>query len=189
MSRHRPIRALCALLAAFVMAGSLPLAPAWAVEPEERLDDPVLEARAREISRELRCVVCAGEVIDYSNADIARELRVLVRDRLLAGDSDDEVKEYIVERYGEYVLMRPRFNARNFLLWGGPVMLLLAGGTLAAVFIRRQRGDGAVAEAAAPLTPAEQRALAAMIATQAAAQAGDDEDGDPDAGIEKDGLV
>jgi cytochrome c-type biogenesis protein CcmH len=104
-------------------------APVWAVEPDEILDDPVLEQRARDLSKGLRCLVCQNESIDESNATLARDLRLLVRERLVAGDSDEAAVEYIVARYGEFVLLNPPVTGANWLLWGaGPLMLLLAGG-------------------------------------------------------------
>ncbi|WP_109464153.1 cytochrome c-type biogenesis protein [Albibacillus kandeliae] len=104
-------------------------APAFAVQPDEVLADPALEARAREISKGLRCLVCRNESIDESNADLARDLRVLLRERLVAGDSDAAAVDYIVDRYGEYVLLKPTAGGANWLLWAaGPLMLILAGG-------------------------------------------------------------
>ncbi|MEM1073834.1 MAG: cytochrome c-type biogenesis protein [Pseudomonadota bacterium] len=101
--------------------------PVLAVQPDEVLTNPVLEERAREISKGLRCPVCQNESIDESHANIARDLRLLVRERLVAGDSDSEVVAFIVARYGEYVLLRPTFVGSNWLLWGaGPLMLLVA---------------------------------------------------------------
>lgn len=101
--------------------------PAFAVTPDEVLDDPALENRAREVSADLRCVVCRGENIDESNAEIARDLRLLVRERLLAGDTNEEVIDFVVERYGEYVLMKPTTYGANILLWGaGPALFLFA---------------------------------------------------------------
>ena len=112
--------------------------PALAVNPDEVLDDPALESRARDISAGLRCVVCRGENIDESNATIARDLRLLVRERLVAGDSDDEVVGYIVDRYGEYVLMKPTAAGANILLWwAGPALFVLAAAG-AAVYLRRR---------------------------------------------------
>ena len=112
-------------------------APAWAVQPDEVLDDPVLEDRARELSKGLRCLVCRNESIDDSSADLARDLRLLVRERLVAGDSDAEAIAFIVDRYGEYVLLKPQRGGSNLLLWlAGPVMLILGGG-LAALYLRR----------------------------------------------------
>lgn len=101
--------------------------PVWAVQPDEVLDDPVLETRAREISAGLRCPVCQSENIDESNAPIARDLRLLVRERLLEGDSNDAVVAYVVERYGEFVLLRPNAQGMNILLWlAAPLMLVIA---------------------------------------------------------------
>lgn len=100
-----------------------------AVQPDEILDDPVLENRARELSKGLRCLVCRNESIDESNAELARDLRILLRERLVGGDSDAEAIEFIVDRFGEYVLLRPLANGSNWLLWAaGPIMLILAGG-------------------------------------------------------------
>ncbi|MCB1311652.1 MAG: cytochrome c-type biogenesis protein CcmH [Sedimentitalea sp.] len=113
-----------ALALAVMLAG-----PAPAVQPDEVLSDPALEARAREISKDLRCLVCRNESIDESNADLARDLRLLLRERLSEGDSDAEAVAYIVDRYGEYVLLKPTASGSSWLLWAaGPLMLLLAGG-------------------------------------------------------------
>lgn len=117
-------RRLVLALALCVLSG-----PVMAVQPDEILDDPALEARARDISRDLRCLVCRNESIDESNADLARDLRLLVRDRLVAGDSNEQVVEYVVDRYGEYVLLKPTVTGSNWLLWAaGPLMLILALG-------------------------------------------------------------
>ncbi|KMK67184.1 cytochrome c-type biogenesis protein [Puniceibacterium sp. IMCC21224] len=100
---------------------------AYAVQPDEVLDDPALEARARALSKGLRCLVCQNESIDESNASLARDLRILVRERLVAGDNDQEAIDFIVERYGEFVLLQPSMGGANILLWAaGPLMLLLA---------------------------------------------------------------
>jgi cytochrome c-type biogenesis protein CcmH len=124
---------------ALVSAGLvLTASPALAVQPDEVLADPALEARARAISRDLRCPVCQGEAIDDSNAPISRDLRLLVRERLVAGDSDEEVLDYIVARYGEFVLFNPRASGSGLILWlAGPAMLL-AGGALAYAVTRRR---------------------------------------------------
>ena len=115
------------------------LAPAaHAVQPDEILPDPALEARARAITRELRCVVCQSESIDNSDADIAHDLRLLVRERIVAGDTDPQVQAFVVDRYGEFVLFRPPFTARNAALWLSGPLLLLAGGGIAFAFIRRR---------------------------------------------------
>lgn len=112
--------------------------PLAAVQPNEVLDDPVLEARARDISKGLRCLVCQNENIDDSNASLAHDLRVLVRDRLTAGDSDAEVVDFIVDRYGEYVLLQPRATGSTLALWlAGPAMLL-AGAGVALAYVRRR---------------------------------------------------
>jgi cytochrome c-type biogenesis protein CcmH len=133
-----------------------------AVEPDEVLDDPKLEQRAREISRGLRCVVCQNESIDESNADLAKDLRILVRDRLEAGDSNDEVVDYVVARYGEFVLMEPRFAPHTYLLWLAPLALLLFGLLLAWKLFR---GPAAQVEASAPkpLSEAERQRLKRML--------------------------
>ncbi|WP_373356396.1 cytochrome c-type biogenesis protein CcmH [Pseudoroseicyclus sp. CXY001] len=124
-----------ALLLALLLA--LPL-PALAVQPDEMLDNPALEARARDISQGIRCPVCQGETIDDSNADIARTLRLIIRERLVAGDSDAEVVTFLTDRFGEFVLMRPPAEGANLALWlGGPLMLLLAGGIGLAAVRRR----------------------------------------------------
>lgn len=133
---------------------------AVAVQPDEVLDDPALETRAREISRVLRCVVCQGENIDESNADIARDLRILVRERLVAGDSNDAVLDFIVDRYGEYVLFRPPFSAANALLWlSGPLLLLIGFGFAIAVI---RRGSSPTQAAPTPLSRDEQNRLKAL---------------------------
>ncbi|MBZ9661419.1 cytochrome c-type biogenesis protein CcmH [Mesorhizobium sp. ESP-6-4] len=112
---------------------------AQAVKPDEVLKDPALEARARALSEGLRCMVCQNQSIDESDADLARDLRILVRQRLVAGDTDQQVMDYIVSRYGEFVLLKPRFSLRNALLWGTPVFLLLAGGLFIALSARSRR--------------------------------------------------
>lgn len=114
------------------------LIPAFAIQPGEVLDDPVLEQRARQLSAGLRCMVCQNQSIDDSDAELARDLRILVRERVAAGETDEEVIDYIVSRYGEFVLLRPRFNLRNALLWATPVVLLFVG-ALAIGFASRRR--------------------------------------------------
>ena len=105
--------------------------PALAVNPDEILKDPALEARARALSAQLRCMVCQNQSIDDSDAELARDLRIVVRQRLVAGDSDEDVLKYVVSRYGEFVLLRPSFNWRNALLWLTPAFLLAVGGVVA----------------------------------------------------------
>jgi cytochrome c-type biogenesis protein CcmH len=111
------------------------LTPALAVQPDEILKDPVLETRARSLSAGLRCLVCQNQSIDDSDAPLAKDLRVLIRERLQAGDSDSQVIDYVVARYGDFVLLKPRFNAQTWLLWLSPFAILLA----AAVFLLRRR--------------------------------------------------
>ena len=125
--------------------------PVWAVEPDEVLGDPALESRAREISSGLRCLVCRNESIDESSAELARDLRLLVRERLVAGDSDAEVVAYIVARYGEYVLLNPPARGSTWILWLAGPALALGGAAVAFGFVRRR--------AAAP--DAEDHALSA----------------------------
>lgn len=122
----------------FILCLCLLAAPAFAVQPDEILDDPAMEERAREISSGLRCLVCRNESIDDSNAELARDMRLLVRERLVEGDSNQEVVEYVVDRYGEYVLLNPLTGGSNMILWlAGPVMLLLGIG-MGALYIRRR---------------------------------------------------
>ncbi len=113
--------------------------PALAVQPGEMLSDPALEARARALSSELRCMVCQNQSIDDSDAELAHDLRLLVRERLAAGDNDGQILDFVVARYGEFVLLKPRFNIRNALLWGTPIALLLVGGLVIALTARLRR--------------------------------------------------
>lgn len=144
--------------AAAILALALALAaPAGAVQPDEVLDDPALESRARALSDGLRCVVCRNESIDESNAEIARDMRIVLRERLVAGDTDDEAVAFLVERFGEYILLRPTRDGINWVLWGAaPALLLFGLGTAAAIFRRRP-------PAAPPLTPEEQARLDALL--------------------------
>lgn len=122
----------------YILALFLAVSPAFAVQPDEMLADPALEARAREISSDIRCPVCQGETIDDSNAPIARDLRIIIRERLTAGDSDAEVVDYIVARYGEGVLFNPPAQGVNLVLWLAGPALLLAGVAVAVVANRRR---------------------------------------------------
>jgi cytochrome c-type biogenesis protein CcmH len=148
------------LIAALLL--SFWLGPADAVEPEEMLDDPVLEERAREISKELRCLVCQNQSIDDSNAGLARDLRVLVRERLTAGDSDEEVMSYIVDRYGDFVLLRPPVRPGTYALWFGPVLIFVVAGLGLTLFFRRRRAN-VVTAAPPPLTEEERTRLQALL--------------------------
>jgi len=145
----------------FLLALALMLAaaPAFAVNPDEVLADPALEARARALSAELRCMVCQNQSIDDSNADLAKDLRLLVRERITDGDSDEQVLNYIVSRYGEFVLLKPRFSMRTLLLWGAPVLLILAGGASLVVFARKRAGK----PTGSKLTEEEQAKLAELL--------------------------
>jgi cytochrome c-type biogenesis protein CcmH len=131
---------------------------AGAVLPGEQLRDPKLEARARAISQELRCVVCQNQTIDDSDADLAHDLRVLLRERLRKGDTDEQAKAYIVKRYGSYVLLKPPFRADTLLLWLGPLLVLIAGGAGAALYVARRKP-----EADAPLSADEEMRASAML--------------------------
>ena len=142
------MRATCALLLLAFAA-----TPVLAVLPDEILADQGLEVRAREISAGLRCLVCQNQSIDDSDADLARDLRIVIRERLTAGDSDIQAVDFVVARYGEYVLLKPRFSAKTVVLWLGP-FALLAG---AALFLWRRRPSASLAESA--LTAEEQAAL------------------------------
>jgi cytochrome c-type biogenesis protein CcmH len=143
---------------AFLMLSAV--APAVAVQPSEVLKDPALEARARGLSRELRCLVCQNQSLDDSDADVAHDLRMLVRERLTAGDSDSQVVEYLVDRYGEFVLLKPRFAWHNAVLWMTPAAALAAGGIAMFMAVRRRRTTPA---AAVPLSAEEERRLAEVI--------------------------
>lgn len=150
---RQALQAIC-LAAALVL--SVGVVPALAVRPDEMLSNPALEARARVLSRELRCLVCQNESIDDSNADLAHDLRVLVRDRIKRGDTDQQALAYIVARYGEFVLLKPRFDLRNAALWGTPIVLLLAGG-LFMLFGARRRA------ASPPLSSEEKKELDTIL--------------------------
>jgi len=144
-----------------VAVGGMAASPALAVLPDEVLDDPELEARARALSRDLRCLVCRNESIDESNADLARDMRLLVRERLVEGDTDDDVVAFLVARYGEYVLLRPTTVGSNLVLWvTAPALFLLALLT-AAVYLRRR--DRAPEPGAAALSEDERRRLKEIL--------------------------
>ncbi len=138
------------------------LAPgvAGAVEPGERLADPALEARAREISKTLRCLVCQNESIDNSNADLAKDIRVLLRERLVAGDSDAAARQFLVDRYGDFVLLKPPLNTATLLLWFGPACVFLIGGAGVVLYLRRRRTE---ASSLPPLTDAERLRVAQLL--------------------------
>ena len=153
-------------LAVAVMTAS----PAFAVQPDEIMSDPAKESRARDLSRELRCMVCQNQSIDDSEAPLARDLRLLVRERIAAGDSDSQVIDFLVARYGEFVLLKPRLQPRTVLLWLLPP-LALAGGGLALWIQSRRRSRSAAAEDRSldTLTAEEKARLERLIATEPAA--------------------
>jgi cytochrome c-type biogenesis protein CcmH len=144
--------------------------PALAVEPSEMLKDPALEARARDIGQALRCVVCQNQSIDDSQAEVAHDMRRAVRERLLAGDSDEQVFAYMVARYGDYVLLKPPFKAPTLILWLGAPTLLLVAGVALFVVARRRR---AVALAPPPLSDEERARLDALLAERQAPERGE----------------
>jgi cytochrome c-type biogenesis protein CcmH len=150
---------------ALVVLALLSPAAAWAVQPDEVLSDPALEARARVLSKELRCMVCQNQSIDDSAAPLARDLRVLVRERLTGGDSDQQVLDFLVARYGEFVLLKPPFAWHTALLWLGPPGLLIAG-ALMLLLTARRRSRSEVSRAGREvevLTPAEEARLAGLM--------------------------
>jgi len=134
-------------------------ATAGAVQPDEMLSDPALEARAREISKGLRCLVCQNQSIDDSNADLAHDLRVLVRERLTKGDTNDQVVAFVTKRYGDFVLLRPPFKTTTLVLWLGPAFLFVLGLVAVVVYFRRRR----TAAPAVPLNADEQRRIDALL--------------------------
>jgi cytochrome c-type biogenesis protein CcmH len=149
------------LLAALMFAGA---APSFAVQPDEMLSNLTLEARARALSRELRCMVCQNQSIDDSEAPLARDLRILVRERLKAGDSDQQVLDFLVARYGEFVLLKPRFEWHTALLWLTPLGVLLAGSFGLIVMLRRRGAANAAGNAG--LTPAEEARVGELMKSE-----------------------
>jgi cytochrome c-type biogenesis protein CcmH len=154
------------LAAACVLAGiglAIGLAPARAVLPDEVMTDPVKEARARDLSRELRCMVCQNQSIDDSEAPLARDIRLLVRERIAAGDSDRQVIDFLVARYGEFVLLKPRFERQTLVLWLVPPLVLFGGGLALWWHVRRRPTSGAEL-GNRPLSADEEARLAALMA-------------------------
>ncbi|UUX51444.1 cytochrome c-type biogenesis protein CcmH [Nisaea acidiphila] len=140
--------------------------PALAVNPSEMLEDPAQEARARELSKEIRCLVCQNQSIDDSNAGLARDLRVLLRERIVAGDDDAEIKEFLVERYGDFVLLKPPVKMSTYVLWYGPLAVGLLGAIGVAIFLLRRRGSDTASVAPAPLSDEEKRRVEALLEEQ-----------------------
>jgi cytochrome c-type biogenesis protein CcmH len=155
----RIINLLLSFIVCFLLIAAA--SPAQAVRPDEMLADPVLEARAREISRELRCLVCRNQSIDDSDADLAHDLRVLVRERLKSGDSNDQTIGFIRARYGDFVLLRPPFAIGTALLWGGPLLVLLLGAFAVARLYRRRDVP------TPPLSAEERQRLSAVLEEEA----------------------
>ncbi|PCI38598.1 MAG: cytochrome C biogenesis protein CcmH [Rhodospirillaceae bacterium] len=158
------LRALMFVMALAVFSPS----PSFAVEPDEILSDPALEARARELGKSLRCVVCQNQPIDESNADLARDMRILVRDRISSGDTNEQVLAYMVDRYGDFVLLDPPFKASTLVLWIGPGVIAVFGMFAVVSFYRRNKSnDDATAVAAnpqtAPLSDDERKRLDALL--------------------------
>jgi cytochrome c-type biogenesis protein CcmH len=161
LSAYPPLRSgggYRGIVAAFLLL-LLSSLPAFAVTPDEMLKDPALEARARTLSEELRCMVCQNESIDDSDAALAHDIRVLLRERLSAGDSDSQVIDYLVARYGEFILLKPRFNWHTALLWAAPPAVLVIGGLVAIGLFRRRRPGETVA-----LTAAEKARVEELMA-------------------------
>lgn len=135
--------------------------PVLAADPSEMLKDPVQEKRAQALGKDLRCLVCQNESIEDSNADLAKDLRIIVRERIAAGESDSQVRQYVVDRYGDYVLLKPPFKASTLVLWLGPFALLLAG--IAAIFAFYRRRQTSAPAQAAPLSAEEKRRLDKLL--------------------------
>ena len=151
-------------LSGLLLIACLASGPVRAVQPDEVLPDAAQEARARALSKELRCMVCQNQSIDDSDAPLARDLRVLVRERIEAGDSDRQVMDFLVARYGEFVLMRPTWRGANWILWVAP-FLVLAGGGAGLVFAYRRRNASAASAPAAPLSDDEESRLRQLLDT------------------------
>lgn len=144
------------LLMALLLFATFVPGVSWAVEPDEMLSDPALEARAREITKELRCVVCQNQSIDDSNADLARDMRLLVRERLKKGDTNEQTLAFLVARYGNYVLLKPPLQADTVLLWFSPILFLVLGALLLRSYFKSMQATEA---APTPLSAAEEASL------------------------------
>ncbi len=166
--RRLALSLVVALWAALGLPAVLPgaLAPAWAVEPDEVLDDERLEARARAISKGLRCLVCQNQSIDDSPAGLARDLRLLVRERLVTGDTDQEVIDFVVARYGDFVLLKPPLKPKTYGLWYGPAIVFALGLAGVTVYLARRRRAAAGGEPP-PLSEAERRRLTRLLKDRA----------------------
>jgi cytochrome c-type biogenesis protein CcmH len=160
------VKAVRRLLVVALLIGLLSPTPSLAVQPDEMLPNPAQEARARALSRELRCMVCQNESIDDSEAPLAHDLRVLVRERIKAGDSDAQIVDFLVARYGEFVLLKPRLSWHTALLWGLPPVLLLFGGALVLVSLKRR--NRALGNEDAKLNDVEEEQLANILSGRSA---------------------
>ncbi|WP_371345297.1 cytochrome c-type biogenesis protein [Ancylobacter sp. IITR112] len=158
------------MLAVALLLGLAFITPAAAVQPDEVLPDPAQEARARELSKELRCMVCQNQSIDDSDAPLARDLRLLVRERIQQGESDQQVLDYLVARYGEFVLLRPTWHGANVILWLAPFAVLVFGGLGLVIAYRRRAAQAGAGEApaAVPLSPEEEARLREALAERPA---------------------
>lgn len=152
-------------LAAIMFCLTLGVSAAHAVTPDEMLSEPALEARARALSAELRCMICQNQSIDDSDAPLAHDLRVLLRERILAGDTDEQVIDFLVARYGEFILLKPRFSPHTLLLWSAPIAALVIGAGGIAFALRRRRS----APPRSDLTPEEREKLAMLVGQSGAA--------------------
>jgi len=155
------MRKLVAIL--FVLMAALAASAAYAVQPDEIMSDPAKESRARDLSRELRCMVCQNQSIDDSDAPLARDLRLLVRERIASGDSDAQVIDFLVARYGEFVLLKPRLKPHTLLLWLLPPLALAGGGLALWAYSRRRPGSSATDESRFKLTADEEARVEALI--------------------------
>jgi cytochrome c-type biogenesis protein CcmH len=153
------VKVILALLALLLLAPAAFAPPALAVEPSERLSDPALEARARALSEELRCLVCQNETIDESNAPLAHDLRVLLRERIAAGDTDAQAVKFLTDRYGNFVLLKPPVVPATYLLWFGPIIVLLLAGSGALIYLRHRKAAAPVA----PLSADEERRIERLL--------------------------
>ncbi|MAO92670.1 MAG: cytochrome C biogenesis protein CcmH [Rhodospirillales bacterium] len=156
------------LVALAIPASVITATPGFSVLPDEMLTDPKLESRAREISKDIRCLVCQNQSIDDSNADLARDLRIIVRERLTAGDSNQQVKDYLVARYGDYVLLTPPVNLETIFLWAGPFLLVAIGMVIIFLWYRNRTPEADVTPIAtnSGLSPAERQRLAELMAEE-----------------------
>lgn len=158
--KMRLLRYICAVVFALCVVSA---GPSLAVQPDEVMKDPAQETRARSLSRELRCMVCQNQSIDDSDAPLARDLRLLVRERIGAGDTDSQVIDFLVARYGSFVLLKPRFEPQTFVLWLLPPLALAVGAGLLLISVRRRRKAGGGGETVRPLSSEEQAKLAEII--------------------------